>query len=51
MAKKCDFYFYENNKDICMIKKEDISYKTYNEYCKYDNFKECPIYLYYLSKK
>ena len=50
MAKKCDFYIDKGSKYMCMIKKEEISYSTYQEYCKYDYSKKCPIYQYHLKE-
>lgn len=50
MAIDCSFYLEKSNKYICMIKKGEIDYKVYKEYCKNDNSKNCPIYQYYLKE-
>ena len=47
MAKKCDFYIDKGSKYICMVKKEEISTETYNEYCKFNYSEKCPIYQFY----
>ncbi len=51
MAKACDFYIERDRKEWCAIKKGQISYATYNEYCKNDYFKKCPIYQFYEKEK
>lgn len=50
MAIDCSFYLEKGNKYICMIKKGEIDYKVYKEYCKNDDSNNCPIYQYYLKE-
>ena len=46
----CSFYFNKKNEYICTIKRGEISYEVYKEYCKNDYSKKCPIYQYYLKE-
>ncbi len=34
-----------------MVKKTEISYDTYKEYCKHDYSEKCPIYQFYVDAK
>ena len=47
MSKSCDFYIERNSKMWCAVKKDEIEYTTYKEYCKYAYTKYCPIFQFY----
>jgi len=51
MGKSCDFYIEQGSKYWCVIKKAEISYETYREYCYCDDMKKCPIYMYMKENK
>ncbi len=43
--KACDYYSDERGKDICMLKKGEVSSATYRDFCKSDEMEKCPIYI------
>lgn len=57
MSKKCDYYIEKNNKDYCALKREkniedaEIGRETYMEYCRRDEMKKCPLYMFYEKNK
>lgn len=51
MSKKCDFYTERFGNGICMIKDGSISNEVYQEYCRRDEMKKCPIYIYFEKNK
>ena len=51
MSYNCEFYFEREKKDWCAIKQGRIEYKTYCEYCKNDNSKQCPFFIMYQNEK
>lgn len=42
----CDYFIEKWGDYCCMLKNTTISYDQYQNYCKRDNRKTCPIYLY-----
>ena len=44
--KKCNFYVGRGLRDWCMLKDDEVSSQTYQNYCRSDEMEKCPIYRY-----
>jgi len=51
MSKTCDYYTNYAGKEYCILKKAEISWQQYADFCKYDDMKECPIYQFYKENR
>lgn len=44
MSDNCDYSMEKYGDNYCAIKKEQVSYDQYQDFCKRDNRDSCPIY-------
>ena len=51
MGKCCDYFVEKDKKEYCALKKDQISYEQYKEYCRADDMKKCPIYQFWKDNR
>lgn len=51
MSRPCDYHVTKWGDYYCALKNAEVSYDQYNDYCKRDNKKTCPIYIFWQKNK